>query len=303
MLSRISGIFASKPAPPLSRFESTFEFKQLFPLLAELRKKEAELIKAATGKGIGSLDYRKQVVISQLIVRVNNLINEFNKLPRPESRENEVQEITKFIQDLEELIRVISEPNQRILSAKRNNYQDTYNSVISLGTYAGTFAAVNTLNVSTFGVLVAGLFVAPKVTESVSKLAGANDGSRPPDPTASVKLLTRITDTLSSIAESLGLDKNWKRAANGSEKDDSSAFDCPILFEKMTDPVVCTLDSRTYERRAITAWLAQHKTSPFNRAPLGNRAVESVLIPNRALKDAIDEQDRERNSKVLELKK
>ncbi len=59
-------------------------------------------------------------------------------------------------------------------------------------------------------------------------------------------------------------------------------FICPITQEIMKDPVV-GLDGNSYERRAITEWLAKHTTSPISREPMGN-----TLIPNRQLKEAID---------------
>ena len=61
---------------------------------------------------------------------------------------------------------------------------------------------------------------------------------------------------------------------------------CPISFEVMSDPVIL-LDGITYERSAITDWLETQSLSPVGvRLP-------DFLIPNRALKSAIDEMKRE----------
>jgi hypothetical protein len=57
---------------------------------------------------------------------------------------------------------------------------------------------------------------------------------------------------------------------------------CLILSEVMVDPVIAE-DGQTYEREAITTWLAGHGTSPITRKPM-----ESHLIPNRAIKASIE---------------
>lgn len=55
---------------------------------------------------------------------------------------------------------------------------------------------------------------------------------------------------------------------------------CPITREIMKDPVICS-DGYTYERAAITSWMAKGKTlSPMTNATLVNKE----LTPNRSLK-------------------
>ena len=61
-----------------------------------------------------------------------------------------------------------------------------------------------------------------------------------------------------------------------------SDFECPILMEVMTDPVICS-DGFSYERAAIEAWLRSHSTSPKTNESLQSRS----LIPNKTLKAAI----------------
>lgn len=80
---------------------------------------------------------------------------------------------------------------------------------------------------------------------------------------------------------------NAASTAQGAEDKDalfSASFICPLTHEVMTDPVVDP-EGNSYERAAITAWLAQHDTSPITRAPLAL----ADLAPNRALRNAIDE--------------
>lgn len=66
-------------------------------------------------------------------------------------------------------------------------------------------------------------------------------------------------------------------------------FCCPILFERMVDPVVAS-DGHTYEREAIMAILGAQgsKISPLTREPLSE-----AVVPNRALLRRIQAYDEE----------
>jgi len=57
---------------------------------------------------------------------------------------------------------------------------------------------------------------------------------------------------------------------------------CPIGFEQMIDPVICS-DGHTYERSNIEKWLKTHNTSPMTNAVL----LTTTLIPNIALRKLI----------------
>lgn len=69
-----------------------------------------------------------------------------------------------------------------------------------------------------------------------------------------------------------------------SEKKTPDSFICPITQELMNDPVIAE-DGHTYERSAISAWLEKSTDSPITREPISKH----LLIPNRALKGAIEE--------------
>lgn len=58
---------------------------------------------------------------------------------------------------------------------------------------------------------------------------------------------------------------------------------CCITHEVMRDPLI-DRDGNSYERSAIQRWVAEHGTSPVTRNAMSN----DDLVPNRALKDAID---------------
>jgi hypothetical protein len=62
------------------------------------------------------------------------------------------------------------------------------------------------------------------------------------------------------------------------------AFVCPISFELMEDPVMCS-DGHTYERAAIQDWLRKNETSP----KMNERLESAMLFPNHNLKAAIAE--------------
>ena len=67
----------------------------------------------------------------------------------------------------------------------------------------------------------------------------------------------------------------------------NQTFLCPITHEQMVDPVV-DYEGNSYERSAITDWLSRNRISPITRSPLNI----NQLIPNRALKDLIDSQNK-----------
>jgi len=83
-----------------------------------------------------------------------------------------------------------------------------------------------------------------------------------------------------------------------SQKPDYSEFEilsltCPITLSLMVDPVICTADGITYEREAIESWLRNNKTSPTTNLVIPPNA---MLIPNHALRGAIEEVGRENDS-------
>ena len=58
---------------------------------------------------------------------------------------------------------------------------------------------------------------------------------------------------------------------------------CPITMAMMTDPVICN-DGNTYERTAIATWFEGHG----GISPMTNCPISTDLVPNRALKDMIE---------------
>ena len=62
------------------------------------------------------------------------------------------------------------------------------------------------------------------------------------------------------------------------------SFLCPIMGDVMRDPVTCT-DGHSYERANISRWLRENNTSPAT----GNQLASGLLIPNHALRNAIED--------------
>lgn len=73
-----------------------------------------------------------------------------------------------------------------------------------------------------------------------------------------------------------------KKEENKKKENTPDEFVCPVGREVMTDPVI-TLGGNTYDRVNIEMWFKTNNTDPLT----GNR-IEKKLIPNRALKDAIE---------------
>jgi len=73
-----------------------------------------------------------------------------------------------------------------------------------------------------------------------------------------------------------------RRADEALRKRMEPDFMCPIMHERMNEPVLAA-DGHTYERQAIERWLQMHNTSPMTGAPLAHR----YLTENFALRHLI----------------
>jgi len=73
-----------------------------------------------------------------------------------------------------------------------------------------------------------------------------------------------------------------RRADEALRKRIEPDFMCPIMHERMCEPVLAA-DGHTYERQAIERWLQMHNTSPMTGAPLAHR----YLTENFALRHLI----------------
>ena len=84
-----------------------------------------------------------------------------------------------------------------------------------------------------------------------------------------------------ALAAQLNLAKR-QREGPDSHINHPDEFLCSITYELMEDPVVCA-DGHTYERAAVTEWLATHDRSPKCNTPLEHKH----LIPNHSMRKQI----------------
>jgi len=72
--------------------------------------------------------------------------------------------------------------------------------------------------------------------------------------------------------------------ANDSSLDIPNEFYCPVSYQLMEDPVT-DLDGYTCDKKVYVKWIQDNGTTIFTRRPI----TVDDLVPNRALKDAIDQ--------------
>src|SRR5688572_20679492 len=97
----LSGLFKTKPV--LTRFEITEAFKQPAIILTKLRDKKNELKEAADEKGPGTNDYRKYLVVDELMKHIEIAVNEFNE-SKITSPSDEIVHIIKTSRKILEII-------------------------------------------------------------------------------------------------------------------------------------------------------------------------------------------------------
>lgn len=97
------------------------------------------------------------------------------------------------------------------------------------------------------------------------------------------------------------INKVEKEKEDNDNKDESNSIEIPteycdpITFEIMTNPVL-TKSGHTFERSTIMHHIKNYGTNPFTR----DKLTEKELIPNRALKEAIDKWLKENQGKKFQ---
>lgn len=131
--------------------------------------------------------------------------------------------------------------------------------------------------------------MSPPATTSTScaPLEGATASTSSTAATSTTTTSTEAKSIIASVSKT-GMFKP-KVAVASLDAEIPPAYTCPISEEIMEDPVILTLDGRSYEREKITEWLKTKKQSPFNRAEMKpGQTIDEVLIPNRNLQEAIE---------------
>jgi len=274
-----SNFFASNP---LTRVERCREMESILWFISKIRRKERELFKAAKQNGIHSKDAKKHKVIKKFLEEINQIISDFNQ-----KRDSAITlaDKTVLLEKISTLVSNFLSQHRESLALMRNPAREQARSMVYGGTFLGSMSlfASSYLSLTTLGSLILIAAVSPRLSHKVIELVGLNDIS-----SDSSRLFCEL-----SLAVSITLDKLPKIE---STTDDENAdlegpaeLMCPIKVGLMKDPVLCTLDGHTYERKFIEKWLRLDKSSPMNRNVLpGEKNIKDVLFENRAIKSLID---------------
>lgn len=292
MLSSFSAFFS--PAPEPTRFESCVELKKLASDIEALRNKERELKNAAYQKSSSSLDFRKHLIISKLLAEINEKIAAFNDQPFQEEDDDEnINVIIRFVKELAEVVNITYTLFNSTLSTPRNSQRETLGNTINCAIY-GT-AIVGGIAAGSPLLGLGGVILAARVSDKAMTMTGLDNQT-----TASLRILNELSETLNNIGLNLGLAVNWNRDNAVDIDKFPEEFLCLITHAPLVEPVICTLDGMTYEKKAIAEWLANHRNSPYNRVEMReDQSIEEVLIPNRNLKTYMD-RFREENPKLFD---
>jgi hypothetical protein len=264
--------------------ENYSALKQVPSLMQKLNKKKIQLITDAQSKGFASLDFRKAVIFTKLEDELNEKIDEFNQ--KAQQTVVSQEEIIGLVKALTTIVVNYKKLFSNTLMSPRNHYRETANISTKISNYALSIGAASALSLGTLSTLLSLMIVTPKVDRLVRKKVGLSNEN-----TASMQLVNDLIHGLRNLGNNLILEKNWFNKLEMIEIKVSDSFYCPINLTIMQDPVILTLDGRTYERQAICKWLNEKGNSPFDRNTKLRleQTLEDVLVPNRALKEMIEE--------------
>lgn len=267
-----------------TRFDRCVELKQLSAAIEILRNKKEELKRAAENYGICSLDYRKYLIIAELVMDIDKVIFAFNAKKKPSNKEQEQKDVIEFAREVGSLINKTLDAFKTTLMAPRNNQKEALGSFVQYGVLASAITLTNFTPITTIGSLITIFYGAPKLSEKLKELTGLNN-----EMTATMVILNDLSKQLNALGENLGLKKNWNKNIHFINDDLPEEFLCRIGFTIMKDPVICSLDGLSYEHETIAAYLGEKRESPYTKIKmLPNQTIKDVLVPNRNLKDLID---------------
>lgn len=265
--------------PNRTRFNKTRELKRLHPILNELRQKEVEL-KTLVDNDAAHPIYMKSATLTNLTQQIDDIIFQFNSEPKPTEHRTEIIQLITLIAHLKNTIISTLLKHRAILDTARSTMKNI--------TPQATTATVITSSLGVGFATGSFLFALAPLTAALALDYVAENIGFYNAPTATVSILEHLTKTLHTIDNSLRF--VIKEFTINAIQDPKAFLCCPITLQRIQEPVLCTLDKRMYERRAITEWLRTKGTAPFNRVPLQpNQTIESVLIENISLRDALEE--------------
>lgn len=276
-------------AAPLTAFESSLSLKAVNLMLISLFAKETELKTAADAFGTSSIDYRKYNYINDLCTSIRQLLNEFNQDAQQNQTADDKEKIITLTQKLYLAVtRTLSDFGTTISAHRQSERREVGRKVIGLATDATIAAPAAVLGhpYVSVGIAAAALtgvsspFTSP-IKNGIFSMVGLSKEAE----TATLKILKSLQIELEQVSQNLGVEQSLLRRQAKHEKDlCPNSFYCPITQALMSDPVI-DKNGDTYERSAIMLWINEHGTSPMTREPLSS----SDLMPNRAIRDAIDD--------------
>ncbi|MHB1949028.1 MAG: U-box domain-containing protein [Gammaproteobacteria bacterium] len=192
---------------------------------------------------------------------------------------------------------LLSREMSMILKEFYSGYSDTLNTLRKPGLFSAQKSAVQVASFGAIGAAAAALSFSTMGTGAALLLAGPHlsnktlelSGLAKPMTTTSM-LITTLIEMLEKTADNLELVLNLKAIKKSSlDTTHPEPFVCLITKELMKDPVICKLDGKTYERKAITEWLNKERTSPWNRTKMADEdTVEKVLTDNINLRHLLE---------------
>ena len=289
MMSRLWSLCEPKP---LTRFEASRELSQFASNIQEVRDKTAAFALAVQDPKADEIVHKKYAVMNAITDKLNAMIDEFNLDPRGESEVDELRAAIRLTKSLHEFIDDILCDERVSLNTPRNENSLAMNRVTTVGTAGGLLAAGVTMAAPVAITAIGVLLLTRPLSGKVQDLMGIDTSK-----TATVDILERLRGALSStnIVLNARYNKLRKTPPLIAQANTEPVFEmppdptiCMLTKTLMQDPVVCRLDGRTYERKAITAWLIEKYTSPFNHAPIpANTRIADILTPDYAMQELI----------------
>jgi len=278
----ISRIFDSKK--PELRMNNCKELESIVKVISKLRNKALELEKDAETNGHASIDFRKHLVVANLVKNIDNILTDFNET-KPQADNNE--EILQVTRKILKIVSEVSRLENVTIMMPRNGKRESLSNTLYFSSFGASFipGAMFSLGPIVHGLTF--LMVAPKVSKSAQEKSGLNDVTPETN-----RILIELVNTLDDL--NTNLTKKLQGFQSSVDESNYEDYICPITQDIMKNPILCTLDGRAYEKSAIEVWLKKHRTSPINRKEMARgEKVKDVLIKDFNFASVVDKFRRE----------
>jgi len=265
-----------------TRFTQRIEAKKIIQLIDKLEIKKNKLNQAAIENGAGSLEYKKNVIITELHEYYNKKLKTYNQSQPSLHNADEMQALINFLQDIYAHYKTVLEEKGPILKQFREDYRQT----AQYSVFAAAWLAVGAAFIYAPPTAAIGTLVAADV---ISAKIGTATGLTLEYP-ESYSLLKEIVETLEKTIDNLRFSFETQYPACVLELPDKDNMTCPILKIRMQHPFLCTLDGFSYEEKPIRKWLEEKRSSPIipSRKMLPSQKVDDVIKENIDLRQLIE---------------